>query len=87
MNTVDFVIIHNRVIVNSLGLLFGIVGSFLIWRFGLPASIDRKGAIHLIAEQADEKEVAEAKKYDCRSRMGFLLLIASFTFQLLSNFL
>jgi len=82
-----FIIIHIKIIVNSLGLLFGLIGSFLIWRFGLPASIDRTGAQHLIMEQTDENEIALGKKFDFRSRIGFFFLFLSFIFQLLSNFL
>ncbi len=78
---------HIKVIVNSLGLLFGIVGAYLIWKFGLPASIDREGHQHLITGEIDEDEVATARKFDFRSRIGLLLLIVSFALQLLSNFL
>ena len=76
-----------KVIVNSLGLSFGALGAFLVWKFGLPAKIDRAGAIHIIAEQRDEEEVKLAKKYDFRSGVGFWLIILSFLFQLVSNFL
>jgi hypothetical protein len=79
--------VNIKVIVNSLGLLFGALGAFLIWKFGLPASIDRAGAIHIITEQRDEEEVKLAKKYDFRSGVGFWLIILSFLFQLVSNFL
>jgi hypothetical protein len=64
-----------------------VLGAFLIWKFGLPASIERSGAVHLIAEQRDEEEVKLAKKYDFRSSVGFWLIILSFLFQLASNFL
>jgi hypothetical protein len=83
----DFIIVHIKIIVNSLGLLFGIIGSFLIWRFGLPASISRTGEMNIIAQQTDHEEIKLAKKYDFRSGVGFCLLIASFLFQLVSNFL
>lgn len=76
-----------KIIVNSLGLIFGIIGSFLIWKFGLPPSVDRTGAQHIILEQRDETEVVKGRKYDFRSGVGFWFLIASFIFQLLSNFI
>ncbi len=34
--------------VNSLGLLFDVVGVILIWRFGLPEDINRSGAGRLL---------------------------------------
>ena len=84
---VDYLIVHIKVIVNSLGLLFGIIGSFLIWRFGLPASIDRLGEEHLVSGSIDETEVRKGKLFDFRSRIGFMFLLISFFLQLVSNFL
>ncbi|HEY5298382.1 MAG TPA: hypothetical protein VIK59_10695 [Verrucomicrobiae bacterium] len=76
-----------KIILNSVGLLIGVVGSTLIWIFGLPASVDRTGAEYRATGNVDEHEVALAKKFDCKSRIGFLMLILSFLFQLISNFL
>jgi hypothetical protein len=83
----NFLITHIKITVNSVGLVFGIIGAYLIWKFGLPASIDRAGAEHIITEQTDEEEVKLAKKYDFRSGVGFWFVIVSFLFQLISNFL
>lgn len=83
----EFILAHAKVIVNSVGLLFGIVGAFLMWRFGLPASIDREGQQTIITGEVDQKEIDLAKRFDFRSRIGFLFLIVSFALQLLSNFL
>jgi hypothetical protein len=76
-----------KILINSIGLLFGLIGSALIWMFGLPASIDRTGAVHIVTGRIANEEVALAKKYDFRSGIGFLLLVLSFLFQLISNFL
>jgi hypothetical protein len=74
-------------IVNSAGLLLGIAGSLLIWKFGLPADINRSGAVHRITEGIDESEVALGKKYDRWAKVGLLFLAIGFGLQLLSNFL
>lgn len=74
-------------IINSIGLVSDIIGAVLIWRYGLPESISRTGAINLILEQADEIEAAKARRYDCIARCGLALLIGGFVLQLISNFL
>ncbi len=73
--------------VNSVGLLCDIVGTVLVWRFGLPQPLDRSGAIHLILEQADEAERAKAARYDRFAGVGIGLLLIGFSLQLASNFL
>lgn len=83
----DYIIVHPKVIVNSLGLFFGVVGALLVWKFGLPASIDRTGAIRIVTGQKDPLEIQRARKYDCRSTVGIWLIIFSFLIQLASNFL
>ncbi|MFS8159415.1 MAG: hypothetical protein ACMG6E_04220 [Candidatus Roizmanbacteria bacterium] len=74
-------------LVNSFGLIFDIVGVILLWKFGLPESIDRNGQIHLILEQTDISEDAKAKKYDFYSKIAIAFLIAGFILQLASNFI
>jgi hypothetical protein len=73
-------------LVNSIGLVFDIVGAVLLWRYGLPEPISRTGAVHLILEQTDDTEKAKAKRYDRIARWGIALLIVGFALQLLSNF-
>ena len=76
-----------RVFLNSLGLFFDISGAILIWKYGLPEILSRKGEVHLILEQTDESEKAKAKKYDFFSHVGIFLLVLGFALQLISNFL
>ena len=57
------------------GLLMTALGAWLLWKFGLPASLDRKGHIHFVAEGEDENEKKEAKRYDRIAGGGFLLII------------
>jgi hypothetical protein len=72
-------------IVNSAGLVLNIVGTLLVWRYGLPAPLSRDGAINIIAEQTDNSEKAEAAKYDCKARLGIGLLLLGFALQLVSS--
>lgn len=83
----EYVCTNIKIIINSVGLCLGMVGTFLIWRYGLPAEISRTGAIHLIAVQRDKEEIDLAKRYDLRSLIGFIFLFLSFLFQLIGNFL
>jgi len=64
-----------------------ILGALLLWKYGLPEPISRSGAIHLIAEESDDAEIAKAKQFDRRARVGIGLLVLGFALQLLSNFL
>lgn len=73
--------------INSIGLVLDIVGALLLWKYGLPESIDRSGSIHLILEQTSDEEIAKAKRYDNFSKVALMLLILGFILQLLSNFL
>jgi hypothetical protein len=74
-------------IVNSIGLLLGIVGTGILWQFGLPASIDREGWVLMACDQKDEAMIAKAKLFDFRADCGFALLLTGFVLQLISNFL
>jgi hypothetical protein len=74
-------------IVNSIGLLLGIIGTGILWQFGLPASIDREGWQTMVIDQKDEKMIAKGKLYDFRANCGFALLLTGFVLQLISNFL
>lgn len=74
-------------ILTTLGLAFGVVGAGLIWRFGLPAKLDRDGHINFIFEKIDEAEKKKAKRYDFRSSIGFALLILGFLLQAIGIFI
>jgi len=74
-------------IVNSAGLVFGIVGSLLVWKFGLPSDINRHGESALLLEGTDQNQVSLAKKYDRWAKVGLICLAIGFALQLISNFL
>ncbi len=69
-------------ILTGIGLTLNIIGTLLIWKFGLPEPISRTGAIHLILEQTDQGEIKRAKRYDRFSLLGVILLALGFLLQL-----
>lgn len=71
--------------INDFGLILDIIGASLLFKFGLPASIDRKGHVHIITEQLDDAEIKKGKHYDRLGRLGLILLVVGFVLQLVSN--
>jgi hypothetical protein len=72
-------------VISSVGLVFDIVGALLLWKYGLPAPINRGGVQHLILEQIDEVEAETTRKFDRNSRWGLGLLILGFALQFAGN--
>ena len=83
----NYVCNHLPKLVNSIGLICDVIGALLIWKYGLPEAISRSGAVHIIAEQSDDDEIAKAKTFDRWARLGIALLIFGFILQLVSNFI
>ena len=73
--------------VNTLGLFLDIVGAGLLWKFGLPAEINRQGHIYRRIAEIDEAEKSRALRYDRISSWAFLLLVVGFALQIISNFM
>lgn len=71
--------------INDFGLFLDIIGALLVFKFGLPASIDREGYTHIITEQVNEAEINKARLYDRWGRFGLFLLVVGFALQLISN--
>ena len=72
-------------ICNLIGLVTSLVGTWLIWRFGLPASIDREGWVTMALEDKDQSQIEKGRKYDKRSNVGFILVAIGFIFQTLGT--
>ncbi len=72
-------------LVNSLGLIFDIIGAYLVWHYGLPPDVNRRGTRRLLLEGVDQAEIQKAKRFDFRSSVGFVCLIIGFALQLVSN--
>lgn len=71
--------------INDIGLILDIVGAVLLFKFGLPAQIDRTGSVHIITEEVDHDEVRKGKLYDRWGKIGLVLLMVGFALQLISN--
>lgn len=69
-------------ILNTIGLVLVVVGCLLLYRFGLPSPVDPSGAVHFIAEQPDEAEIAKGKLYRIWGRIGIALVGLGSLFQL-----
>lgn len=71
----------------AIGLALDLGGALLLWKYGLPESLSRDGAIHLICKQRDEAEVAKARLYDRWATAALCLITTGFALQLLATFL
>lgn len=70
---------------SSGGLVLDIAGALALWKYGLPAPVNRGGVQHLILEQIDEVEAATARRFERRSRWGLVLLGLGFVLQFAGN--
>src|SRR4051812_45803480 len=57
-------------IANSVGLVLGISGTVMLWRYGLPAEVRRHGRSFFAVGGPNSEEVEKAKRYDRRARMA-----------------
>ena len=60
----------------------GLIGTILIFFFGLPPKISEDGKIYLITEQSDESERNKARIFKYRSYYGLSLICISFLLQI-----
>lgn len=74
-------------IINSAGLALDIIGAYLIWQYALPAALEPSGERFRSMSGRGESPSTEKLHYRSRSRWGFVLLMAGFAVQLVSNFL
>jgi hypothetical protein len=74
-------------VVNSIGLVMDVVGVLLLFKFGLPEDVRRKGQSYLLLEETDQNEIAKAECYDFWARIALGLVVLGFVAQLVSNFL
>ena len=72
-------------IVNDLGLIIDIAGALLLFKYGLPADIDRNGHTYRITSEIDHDEVRKGQLYDRRGKAGLVMLVIGFALQLISN--
>jgi len=70
---------------NSLGLILDIIGVVLLFKYGLPEEVSRKGTGALLLEGNDPSEIAKAKSYDRTAQTALALLVTGFALQIISN--
>jgi hypothetical protein len=80
-------LIYAMVAINGLGLAFGIVGAWLIWKNGLPPVDVEENA--LLLESSPDSGVIEKTKagHARRSKRGMLFLLIGFALQFVGNLL
>lgn len=71
-------------IIATIGLLLDIVGVIILWRFGLPPSVDREGRIRYVAPSKDESEILKARRSDVLSRLAIVLILLGFALQIVA---
>jgi hypothetical protein len=67
-----------------IGLAQTLVGVLILFRWGMPFHVPTGGAIHIITEQADEKEKALERIYTIIGYVGLVLLIAGTVLQMVA---
>jgi hypothetical protein len=72
-------------IVTSVGLTLDLAGTLALWRFGLPAEVNRSGEQALLDEKVDFDAVRRARRYDSAASIAVGLLVLSFFLQLVAN--
>jgi hypothetical protein len=70
---------------NDLGLIAGIIGALVLFKFGLPADVDRQGHIYRVISDVNHEEIRKGKIYDRWGKVGLALLVIGFALQLASN--
>ena len=73
--------------INSIGLIFDIIGVVLLFKYGLPSEISSTGSTGLSIEGTDENEVNKWKTYSLWSKIGLSFILIGFAFQLFSNYI
>lgn len=74
-------------ILNVAGLCSGMVGTVLIYRFGVPRQVDTGGVSVLSLSgdaRYDYEEIARIKLFKCWGKVGLSLVFLAFSLQLLA---
>ena len=73
-------------LINASGLVLDIIGVILLWKFGLPESINRQGHSYICWDGVDTEEINKAAKYDKLAKLALTLIILGFVLQFISDF-
>ena len=71
-------------IFSIIGLTLDIIGVIMLFKYGLPANLDKEGNTYIIIEQQDEREKEQWNRFNVLSRIALALVILGFIFQLLA---
>jgi hypothetical protein len=72
---------------NLLSNVIGIIGTFLIFKYGIPNKIDNNGQNFLLLETDNDTEKVEIQKYKNRSAIGLGLLLNSFIINIVNIYI
>ncbi|NIK93642.1 hypothetical protein GZ212_15890 [Mangrovimonas sp. CR14] len=72
-------------LINSIGLIFDIIGVIMLFKYGLPADVSKDGYIGLAIQETNYEDIRKWKKYNFWSRFALVLLILGFMLQIISN--
>lgn len=78
--------ILNIKILNLISQSLGLIGTLLIYQYGIPNKIDTAGKISMILEQEDENEKRLIIKYKKLGHAGLLMVAFSFFIQIVVGF-
>jgi len=70
---------------NLISYTSGLLGTVMVFKFGVPSLIDTDGKISLLAEQEDEAEKNKIAKYKCLGKCGLGLIAFGFLLQMLGE--
>lgn len=69
---------------NLAGLALNLIGILVLFRWGMPFRVVTGGAIHLIAEQSDAKEIAAERLYKIVAYFGLAALVVGTLLQMIA---
>jgi hypothetical protein len=72
--------------INTIGLVFDLIGVLLLFKYGLPSDISKEGVTTLSIGTVNNEEVNKWKKYSLWSKIGLVLISIGFILQIISNY-
>ena len=79
---------HASFIINGFGLAINMLGTFFVWKYSLPATLEPGGERYRTRSGRDPEGPSDEKlRFRSRNELGFKFLLFGFFHQLASNFL
>lgn len=75
----------NKSLLNTIGLVFDIMGVILLFKYGLPSNVRKDGGNVMLFQDTNQEEIKKWHKYNFWSRVGLISIIVGFSFQIASN--